>query len=106
MIEYAQRLRHYKEKLKAKGVANIYLVVNASPEAATSLAKLLDLPNTIELFADEFGKAGKAYGVSRGWRPDDLTNPYVKLFGMLWGLGAWATLPAVIGGYLGNPWRY
>ena len=22
---------------------------------------------------------------------------------MLWGLGAWATLPAVIGGYIGNP---
>lgn len=30
-------------------------------------------------------------------------NPFLKLFGMLWGLGAWATLPAVIGGYLGNP---
>ena len=27
----------------------------------------------------------------------------MKLFGMLFGLGAWATLPAVIGGYLGNP---
>jgi len=24
---------------------------------------------------------------------------------MLWGLGAWATLPAVIGGYIGNPFR-
>lgn len=24
---------------------------------------------------------------------------------MLWGLGAWATLPAVIGGYIGNPFK-
>ena len=32
-------------------------------------------------------------------------NAYGKLFGMLLGLGAWATLPAVIGGYIGNPWR-
>ena len=39
-----------------------------------------------------------------GWRPDDEEmSPYLKLFGMLWGLGAWATLPSVIGGYLGNP---
>ena len=30
---------------------------------------------------------------------------YGKLFGMLLGLGAWATLPAVIGGYIGNPFR-
>ena len=28
---------------------------------------------------------------------------HLTLFGMLWGLGAWATLPAVIGGYIGNP---
>ena len=32
-------------------------------------------------------------------------NAYTKLLGMLVGLGAWATLPAVIGGYLGNPFR-
>ena len=44
----------------------------------------------------------KIYAI--GWRPDDLTSPYVKLFGMLFGLGAWATLPSVIGGYIGNPW--
>ena len=31
-------------------------------------------------------------------------NPYLKLLGMLVGLGASATLPSVITGYLGNPW--
>jgi len=47
---------------------------------------------------------GKKWGVGRGFLPDDEdVNPYLKLFGMLWGLGAWATLPAVIGGYIGNP---
>ena len=44
------------------------------------------------------------FGVGRGWRPDDTQlSPFVKLFGMLLGLGAWATLPAVISGYIGNP---
>merc|ERR1712232_924962 len=50
------------------------------------------------------GAAGRKFGVGTGWRADDdEMSPYLKLFGMLWGLGAWATLPAVIGGYIGNP---
>ena len=39
----------------------------------------------------------------RGWLPESELNPYVKLLGMLVGLGASATLPSVITGYLGNP---
>jgi hypothetical protein len=103
-IEYAQRMRHYLPKLRARGVGRVLFVVNGSPEAAARLAELVDLPADIELLADPAGVAGRAFGVSRGWRPDDVElSPYVKLFGMLFGLGAWATLPAVIGGYIGNP---
>ena len=51
-----------------------------------------------ELLCDPMGEAGQKFGVGQGWRPEDAEmSPYLKLFGMLWGLGAWATLPAVIG---------
>ena len=126
-IEYGQRLRYYLPKLKAKGVENFLVVLNASPQAAQSLASLLDLQDEIELYSDSKGQAGRAFGVSRGFQPEDLTNPYLKLLAMLFGLGkfsvtinsdireptspllcrasgAYATLPAVIGGYIGNPW--
>ena len=68
--------------------------------------ELLDLPSDIDIWVDNSGQAGRAFGVERGWLPDEEEiSPFLKLFGMLWGLGAWATLPAVIGGYLGNPFR-
>jgi len=69
------------------------------------MGDIVDLDTSkVDLFVDNIGDVGRKWGVGRGWLPDneDL-NPYLKLFGMLWGLGAWATLPAVIGGYIGNP---
>ena len=60
----------------------------------------------MNLPVDPLGDTGRAFGMGHGWRPDDAeTSPYLKLFGMLFGLGAWATLPAVLGGYVGNPFR-
>lgn len=110
-IEYVQRLRFYLPELLAKGVNKIGLVLNCEAQAAKRLVDMLDLETdatsdnaVIELFVDPTGEAGRAFGVGRGWKPDDEeTSPYLKLFGMLFGLGAWATLPAVIGGYIGNP---
>lgn len=110
-IEYAQRLRHYLPDLQKRGIGKIGLVLNCEPEAAKSLADLVDLTcdisddaSAICLLVDPMGEAGRAFGVGTGWRADDdEMSPYLKLFGMLFGLGAWATLPAVIGGYIGNP---
>jgi hypothetical protein len=110
-IEYVQRLRFYLPELIKRGVNKIGLVLNCDTQAATKLVEILDLKTdatsddaVIELFVDPTGEAGRAFGVGRGWKPDDdEMSPYLKLFGMLWGLGAWATLPAVIGGYIGNP---
>ena len=109
-IEYAQRLRYYMPELQKRGITKIGLVLNCEEDSAKSLVDLVDLPcdvsseGTVTLMVDPLGKAGKAFGVGTGWRPDDKEmSPFVKLFGMLWGLGAWATLPAVIGGYIGNP---
>jgi len=112
-IEYAQRLRYYLPKLKESGVGKFGLILNCEEEAALKLADLVDLSITregegeegdVEVMIDPSGAAGRSFGVGQGWRPDDdEMSPYLKLFGMLWGLGAWATLPAVIGGYIGNP---
>ena len=104
MIEYAQRLTHYLPRLKEKDISNFVMIVNGSPAAAEKLTNLLEIPPEIEILCDSTGKIGKKFGVLTGWRPDDEEmSPYVKLFGMLFGLGAWATLPSVIGGYIGNP---
>uniref|UniRef100_A0A7S4JZ89 Thioredoxin-like fold domain-containing protein n=1 Tax=Odontella aurita TaxID=265563 RepID=A0A7S4JZ89_9STRA len=110
-VEYAQRLRYYLPKLQECGVGKVGFVLNCEADAAKKLAELVDLETTdtseaspVELLVDPLGEAGRKFGVGRGWLPDNEdTSPYLKLFGMLWGLGAWATLPAVIGGYIGNP---
>lgn len=105
-IEYAQRLRYYLPILEEEcGVTKFGMVLNCQPDAALAMAEVVDLDTTkLDLFVDNKGTAGREFGVSRGWLPDNEdVNPFLKLFGMLWGLGAWATLPAVIGGYIGNP---
>eukprot|EP00636_Phaeomonas_parva_P012435 CAMPEP_0118863774 /NCGR_PEP_ID=MMETSP1163-20130328/8530_1 /TAXON_ID=124430 /ORGANISM="Phaeomonas parva, Strain CCMP2877" /LENGTH=184 /DNA_ID=CAMNT_0006797807 /DNA_START=65 /DNA_END=616 /DNA_ORIENTATION=+ len=104
-IEYGQKVSHYLPELEAKGVDRVLLVLNAEPEACKAFAEYLDLPAKVELLSDPEGTAGRAFGVSRGWLPDNEdVSPYLKLFGMLWGLGAGGTLPSVIAGYVGNPW--
>ena len=105
-IEYGQRLRYYWPLLQnEKNVDECAFLLNCQPSAAVTLQQELDLPDSIEIWVDPTGAAGRQFGVQRGWLADKYpnVNPFVKLFGMLWGLGAWATLPAVIGGYLGNP---
>ncbi len=104
MVEYAQKLRHYLPILEARGLSRAYAIVNGSPGAASMLSQLLDLPDRLVLLSDVEGAAGRAFGVGRGWLADrDDISPYVKLFGMLIGLGAAGTLPSVIAGYIGNP---
>jgi len=98
-------LRHFLPQLKEKGIERVCFIVNAAERAALDVATLLDLPAEVEIYADPGGEAGRDFGVSLGWKPDDEElSPYLKLLGMLVGLGASATLPNVIGGYIGNPW--
>lgn len=104
-IEYGQRLRYYWPKLQEeKKVEKCALLLNCQPDAALALKELVELPDSIEIWVDNTGASGRSFGVERGWLPENKdVNPFLKLFGMLWGLGAYATLPAVIGGYIGNP---
>lgn len=105
-IEYAQKLSYYLPRLKEKGLKKVFFVMNADVESCKYLAQKTGLPEEIYLYSDPKGLLGKSFGVNRGWRSDDSTlNPYLKLFGMLFGLGAKMTLPNVISGYIGNPWK-
>lgn len=104
-IEYMQKVRSSLPELQAKGIERFLMVVNGEARQCEMLAKLLDLPNEIELFADPTGEAGRKFGVSRGFRPDDESMPpFVKQFFSGVGIGPpWMTLPAVLPGYLGDP---
>jgi len=104
MVEYCQRVRHFLPDLQAKGVDRCMMVVNGEVPACTALAEMVDLPAAVELYADPTGEAGRRFGVSRGWRPDEDISPFLKLFVVGIGLGPpWGTLPAVLTGYFGNP---
>lgn len=103
-IEYCQRLRHYMPTLTDKGVSRFIVIANGGGSACSKLQELVDLPDGVELLSDPAGEAGRRFSVSRGWLADDSrTSAYVKLFGMLVGLGAHYTLPSVLTGYFGNP---
>lgn len=104
-IEYGQRLRYYLPQLQAAGISKFGFILNCQRDAAMALCDAVALDTSkVNIMLDNDGHAGRAFGVGRGWLPDnENVSPFLKLFGMLWGLGAWATLFAVIGGYVGNP---
>ncbi|GMH98982.1 hypothetical protein TrST_g10981 [Triparma strigata] len=103
-IEYAQRLTHYLPLLQKKGVETFNMIINGSPEQCELFRELVGLPAEVNIISDPEGTCGKKFGVNLGWRSDDDSlSPYFKLYMMLFGFGAWATLPSVIGGYIGNP---
>ena len=104
-IEYLQKIRFYLPRLRDTGVSRVACVLNADVAQCRTLAELLDVPGDVELFADPTGEAGRKFGVSRGFRPDDAAlSPYVKLFVVGIGLGPpWGTLLPVLRGYVGAP---
>lgn len=105
-VEYLQRLSHYQPELEELGIENFYVIVNADMDATKEIQDLIPQKSGVTFLSDPTGAAGRMFGVSRGWRPDDSKmSPYFKLYMMLFGFGCWATLPAVIGGYIGNPGR-
>jgi len=91
------------------------MIINGEASSCLHLANLLDIPvaeggeeeedNIVELYSDPTGMAGRRFGVSRGFAPDnDNIPPSLKLFCMGIGIGPpWKTLPAVLTGYFGNP---
>ena len=106
-IEYTQRLKHYLPRLEEKGVENFNVIINGPASSVEKHKELLSMSDlNVNFIPDPTGAAGRAFGASTGWRPDDdKMSPYFKLYMMLFGFGCWATLPAVIGGYIGNPFK-
>lgn len=115
-IEYMQKIRACLPELQSKGgIDRIFIIVNGEPKQCKLLASILDFPTTstttegddvaIEILSDPTGEAGRKFGVSRGFRPDDPSlSPFVKQFCSGIGIGPpWMTLPAVLPGYFGDP---
>jgi len=114
MIEYLQKIRASLPELQSKGrIHKIFIVVNGESDQCKLLSSVLDFPTTsttngaveIEFLSDPIGEAGRKFGVSRGFRPDDPSlSPFVKQFCSGIGIGPpWMTLPAVLPGYFGDP---
>jgi hypothetical protein len=94
--------------------ANIILVGIGSVEAAQKFSNDLDLDRyeKITLLVDETGSLTEALGCYKGWLAIDKAhaekwpatdvNPYIKLFGMIFGFGSPGTIPKVLYGYTGN----
>ena len=118
-IEYMQKIRASLPELQSKGgIDRIFIIINGEPNQCKLIASLLDfLPTAItkndsleveieiQLLSDPTGEAGRKFGVSRGFRPDDDSlSPFVKQFCSGIGIGPpWMTLPAVLPGYFGDP---
>lgn len=94
---------------------NIVLVGIGSAESASKFANDLDIDeykDSIELVADPTGSVTAALNCYRGWLvidkahadrwPATDVNPYVKLFGMIFGLGSPGTIGKVLYGYVGD----
>ena len=47
MIEYAQKLRHYQDALRAKGIERFVCIANGKPASCTSLADIVGLPDDV-----------------------------------------------------------
>jgi len=93
-IEYLQKLRFYGPRLRAAGVDRLCCVVNGEAAQCETLVDLLDVPSDVEVFSDPTGEAGRMFGVSRGFRPDDDSlSPFVKLFVVGIGPGRCCSLP-------------
>ncbi|KAL7539693.1 hypothetical protein ACHAXR_009501 [Thalassiosira sp. AJA248-18] len=105
-IEYMQRIRASLPELESKGgVDRILFIVNGSPSQCKLITSFLDFPTSSAILSDPTGEAGRKFGVSRGFRPDDTSlSPFAKQFCMGIGIGPpWMSLPAVLPGYFGNP---
>mmetsp|Transcript_5240 Transcript_5240/g.15236 ORF Transcript_5240/g.15236 Transcript_5240/m.15236 type:complete len:209 (+) Transcript_5240:147-773(+) len=80
-IEYMQKIRASLPELHSKGgIDRILVVVNGEMDQCKLLTSLVDLPTStdalaIEVLSDPTGEAGRKFGVSRGFRPDDDSLP-------------------------------
>ena len=70
-MEYAQRVRAYWPRLRSKGINRCLFVINGEPSQCSKLAELVNLPSKVELLSDPAGEAGRAFGCSRGFLPDE-----------------------------------
>jgi len=113
--EVAQQYINAVEKKSIPSDTRIVLVGIGSHDSAKCFARALDLEkykDSIVLLADEEASVTEALGCYKGWLAIDKThaekypatdvNPYIKLFGMIFGFGSPGTIQKVLYGYLGD----
>lgn len=83
---------------------SVCLVGIGSVEAGLFFSKMLDVPEEVEIFADETASCHSALHFSRGAFPQYASslNPYLRVFLMLLGVGSPGTIRTVLGGYFGD----
>jgi len=113
--EVAQQYINAVEKKSIPSDTRIVLVGIGSHDSAKCFARALDLEKhkeSIVLLADEKASVTEDLGCYKGWLAIDKThaeeypatdvNPYIKLFGMIFGFGSPGTIQKVLYGYLGD----
>ena len=110
----AWELTQQYQAVQADANTKIILVGIGTVEAAQKFASDLDLQQSesITLLVDEAGALTDALGCYKGWLAIDKAhaakwpatdvNPYIKLFGMIFGLGSPGTIAKVLYGYVGD----
>ena len=100
--EYAQKLKEKMDVLLASS-SGVSVVGLGSPEAGRKFAELLDFPiDKCTLYAEPEGTLYKDLGFAQGFLPEAQVSPYVKLLGMLAGVGSPGTIQEVLRGYIGD----
>ena len=98
--EYAQKVRDRMGELTERG-ASVTVVGLGSVASGKKFAELLKFP-TSNLYADPSGQIYKDLDFAQGFLPDSDVSPYVKLLGMLAGVGSPGTMAEVFRGYVGD----
>lgn len=99
--EYAQRLKDELLALERAGASRVVVGIGGGNQAS-KFAELLELPASMNIFADPSGAAAVALGCSRGFGEGVPLNGYLKLLPMLLGNGSPGTIEAVLRGYRGD----
>lgn len=99
-VEFAQKLLAVLPELQAAGVG-VLAVGLGEVGKAKRFSELSGFPLDL-LYAEPSSALYTGLGFNRGFLPDTQVSPYVKLLGMLAGVGSPGTIQEVLRGYVGD----
>ncbi len=100
--ELGQKIRDKMGAITASG-ATISVIGLGSAENAQAFARLLDFPSDVLFATSDLNLYKDGLGFAPGFLPEaSNVSPYVKLLGMLAGIGSPGTIAEVLRGYVGD----